>query len=85
MPRCVPGLVPGHGVALTKTNGKSWEHTPFGQTSQKIGSLLLSQEQGFVDTTTNRCCHENNFLLIVQQNSGIEIPSPHYWGITIYP
>jgi hypothetical protein len=24
-------------------------------------------------------------LLIVQQNSGIEIPSPHYRGITIYP
>jgi hypothetical protein len=24
-------------------------------------------------------------LLIVQQNSGIEIPSPHNRGITIYP
>ena len=84
MSRCVPGLVLGHSVTLTRTNGKSREQTPLGQMSQSISSLLSSREQGFVDVTTDLCCHENKLLLIVQQKSSIEIPSPFYRGISIY-
>ena len=52
MSRCVPGLVLGHSVTLTRTNGKSREQTPLGQMSQSISSLLSSREQTFVDSAT---------------------------------